>query len=206
MKNSPASSPFFQIRPLIPPNPPQKIRNQQNDTLRRGFPDIMHELTRRSLHLFRLFYGRPVVGCVLEWIPIRPAEHVPEHKVLSVIVVECSVVDGVVRGAVDVRELERDAVVDVDGPQPDPRERHEVRHVVHGEQKDEDVVRTTLQPAVQGVKRVGGERRRLLVLVMQLVHGRVQQPAIRARSFLLRTHGLQSQYVCDVERSCSSAY
>ena len=55
--------------------------------------------------------------------------------------------DGVVCRAVDKRELEGDAVVDVDGPQTHARESHEVRHVVHGHQKHEDVIRT---PSRQG--------------------------------------------------------
>ena len=62
--------------------------------------------------------------------------------------------DGVVRRAVDERQLERDAVVDVDGPQPDNRESDKVRHMMHGEQKHEDVIRATLQPSVKRVERV----------------------------------------------------
>ena len=107
-----------------------------------------------SLDLFRLLYGFTVVRGILEGIPVRPSEHIPKDKVLPVVVVEPCVMDGVVRRAVDERQLEGNAIVNVDSPQPNPGERHEVRHVVHGQQEHEDVIRATLQPSVERVKRV----------------------------------------------------
>lgn len=94
-------------------------------------------------------------------MPVGAAQPVPQSEVLAVVEVKEKMVVGVVGCAVDdARQGAGNAVVavvDGDGPDVDEHIQNQVEHLVEGEEEGVDVVRETLQEAVDRVEGVAGE-------------------------------------------------
>lgn len=92
---------------------------------------------------------------------VGASQAVPQCEVLAVVVVEEEVVVRVVRRAVDdARQHVWDpivAVVNGDGPDVDENVQGQVEHLVEGEEERVDVVRESLQEAVDWMEGVAGK-------------------------------------------------
>ena len=115
--------------------------------------------------------GRGLVGST---------DAVPDGRVLSVVVAEVHVVNGVVASAVQERATKVDLVVDADGPYVDAEEHCQEQPVVNREQIDGDVVRDPLTEPVHRVERVAAVRRGVAVRVVGLVDQFVNKWMVQA--------------------------
>ena len=116
----------------------------------------------------------------LDGVLVGAEDAVAPGEVLSVVVLEVSVVHVVVSRAVDDLPVgEGDAIVDGGGPDGDCDEENQVRELVHGDDEGAEPVGPRLRPRVERVERKGGEGTGEDEGVVQLVNGLVQQVAVQ---------------------------
>jgi hypothetical protein len=120
---------------------------------------------------------------LLVWLAVTAAEAIPEGGVLAVVVVEVEVVHGVAGGTIDDGRVGYVfAIVNEDGPDVDKGEEENIRKLLEREDEGEDVVRHTLEVAVERVEGVRGVRGRhdplVVWLVQRLVYEGVVQTAV----------------------------
>jgi len=112
--------------------------------------------------------------------PVCSAQAIPKGKVLSIIVVELTVVNDVVIRTIENNTIvSTSTIVNANGPEVDKRKQEQVQEFVHREHEHENVVWSRLQESVHWVKRVTSERSGDDPFVVKLVNRSIQDRVVK---------------------------
>jgi hypothetical protein len=116
----------------------------------------------------------------LDRVLVGAEKSIAPCEVLSVVVLEVSVVDVVVPSTVDELPIsEGDAVVNGGGPDGHGHEQNEVGQFMHGDDVGAEPVGPGLRPGVQWVEGECSERAGVDKRMVELVHGLVEQITVK---------------------------
>lgn len=116
----------------------------------------------------------------LHGVLVGSEEAVTPCEVLSVVVLEVTMMDIVVASAVDDLPVGKgDAIVDGGGPNSHGDQEDQMRQLVHGDDVGAEPVRPALRPGIKGVEGEGGEGAGVDERVMQFVDRFVEQVGVQ---------------------------